>query len=92
MDSPESKHHVVYIENNNVKEDVIDEVIFCSKHDKHIVETFCEACKEMLCKVFLKDHYQHSLQTIEQNLSKLVVDMDDCMESIKPNWLIHILW
>jgi hypothetical protein len=79
-----SKHHVIgnITENTDVKEDVIDEVIFCSKHDEHIVETFCETCNEMLCEMCLKDHYQHVLIAIEQSLSKLVVDMDECVKDI----------
>jgi hypothetical protein len=81
--SPVSKNHnIVNIEHlTSIKGDVIDEVIFCSKHDSNMVETFCETCHELLCKVCLKDHYQHSLQTIEQSLSTLVIDMDECMKN-----------
>jgi hypothetical protein len=82
--APATKHHDIgnISESTGVKEDVIDEVVFCSKHNKHIVETFCETCNDLLCKVCLKDHYQHSLKTIEQSLSRLVVDMNECMKNI----------
>jgi predicted regulator of Ras-like GTPase activity (Roadblock/LC7/MglB family) len=77
---PATKHHS--IGNISKQEDVIDEVIYCSNHQSHIVETFCETCNEVLCKMCLENHIQHVLRTVEQTLSKLVVDMDECMKNI----------
>jgi hypothetical protein len=82
--SPVSKNHdIVNIEHlTSIKGDVIDEVIFCTKHDSNMVETFCETCNELLCKLCINDHYRHVIQTAEKALNNKVTDMEDCMKNI----------
>jgi hypothetical protein len=84
--TPSNKHHIIEEigkeSGMGVKESIIDGVFYCSKHETYMVEIFCKTCQEILCKQCLNNHKSHVTSTTEENLGKLVVDMDEYMKNI----------